>query len=138
MTDDCPFCAIEAGDAPASVVTGDEHTLAFMDINPVNPGHVLVVPRAHAPRLADLAEETGGHLFRVGTHVANALYESSIPTDGINFLVADGEAAGQEVFHLHRHVIPRRADDSVVMDANRDHPPRANLDERAAEVTNRL
>lgn len=138
MVEDCPFCATKNGDAPASIVTADEHTLAVMDINPVNPGHVLVVPRTHAPRLTDLDEETAGHLFRVGTRVANALYESSIPTDGINFLVADGAAAGQEVFHLHLHVIPRHTNDSVVIEADYDHPPRANLNERAAELADRL
>lgn len=106
--EDCVFCGILAGNLPASVVTRDAGCTAFMDIQPVNPGHVLVVPDQHAATLADLPEETGTRLFRTAQQVAAALYGSGLRCKGVNFLLADGEAAGrQEVFHVHLHVIPR-------------------------------
>lgn len=82
-----------------------------MDIRPVNPGHLLVIPLAHAAGLATLESGTGAQMFRVGQRLAEALRRSGVRCDGINFLLADGEAAGQEVFHVHLHVIPRHAGD---------------------------
>jgi histidine triad (HIT) family protein len=108
---DCLFCRILAGELPASVVFRDELACAFLDVRPVNPGHVLVVPTGHAASLADLDEQSGGHLFRVGQRVAGALRESGLRCEGVNFHLADGAAAGQEVFHVHLHVIPRYAGD---------------------------
>lgn len=124
---DCPFCAIVAGEAPASVVAEDEATLAFLDIEPSNPGHALVVPREHASGLADLPEQTGGRLFRVGMRVASAL-RSAVDPDGVNLFLADGEAAGQEVFHVHLHVLPRHEDDDVAFVGDPAPMDRADLD----------
>lgn len=107
----CVFCSIVAGRLPASVVYRDERVCAFMDIRPVNPGHLLVIPLAHAAGLATLESGTGAQMFRVGQRLAEALRRSGVRCDGINFLLADGEAAGQEVFHVHLHVIPRHAGD---------------------------
>lgn len=107
----CVFCGIVAGRLPASVVYRDERVCAFMDIRPVNPGHLLVIPLAHAASLATLESGTGAQMFRVGQRLAQALRRSGVRCDGINFLLADGEAAGQEVFHVHLHVIPRHAGD---------------------------
>jgi histidine triad (HIT) family protein len=108
---DCVFCRIVAGQEEASVVHEDERTVTFMDIQPVVQGHMLVVPRTHAARLAELDPDEGARLFRVGQLAAAALYASSLRTEGVNFFVADGEAAGQDVFHVHVHVIPRFAGD---------------------------
>ena len=104
---DCLFCGILAGDVPSSVVYRDELVSAFMDIRPVNPGHVLVIPVRHAAFLAELDEQSGGHLFRVGQRVAQALRGSGLRCEGVNFHLADGAAAGQQVFHVHLHVFPR-------------------------------
>lgn len=104
---ECVFCEIIEGRSPASLVAQDEAALAFMDIQPVNPGHVLVVPRAHARCLADLQLQAGADLFRLATRLARALRHSGIRCEGVNLFLADGEAAGQEVFHVHLHVIPR-------------------------------
>jgi histidine triad (HIT) family protein len=108
---DCIFCAIAAGDAEASVVGESERAIAFLDIQPVTPGHTLVVARTHAPRLADLAAEDGCELVRLGQRVVAALYASELRSEGVNLFVADGEAAGQDVFHAHLHVLPRFAGD---------------------------
>jgi histidine triad (HIT) family protein len=108
---DCLFCGIVDGRIDATVVAQDERTLAFMDIRPITPGHLLVIPRRHGDRLAALDPEDGAQLFRVGQRAAAALYASSLRCEGVNLFLADGEAAGQEVFHVHLHVIPRFAGD---------------------------
>ena len=82
-----------------------------MDIRPVNPGHLLVIPLVHAAGLTTLESDTGAQMFRVGQRLAEAIRRSGVRCEGINFLLADGEAAGQEVFHVHLHVIPRYAGD---------------------------
>lgn len=104
---DCIFCDILSGKLPASVVFQDERCTAIMDIQPVNPGHVLVIPNSHAACLADLEGEVGSELFRVAQRVAAALRTSGLRCEGVNLFLADGEAAGQEVFHVHLHVFPR-------------------------------
>lgn len=130
---DCPFCAIVASEAPASVVFEDDESVAFLDIAPANPGHTLVVPREHASGLADLSESTGGRLFRAGMRVAAAL-RSAFDPDGTNLLLADGEAAGQEVFHVHLHVVPRHEDDDVVFAGDPTPADRAELDAAAESL----
>lgn len=134
---DCPFCAIVAGEAPASVVDEAEDTLAFLDINPSSPGHTLVVPREHADGLADLPADTGRDMFTVGQRVAAALRETRDPA-GINFFLADGEAAGQDVFHVHLHVVPRHVDDGAVYRTPTQPTTREELDAVATELRERL
>ncbi len=104
---DCIFCQIIAGTAPASEVYRDERVIAFMDIRPINPGHLLVVPIRHAADLAGLDAEDGAQIFRVGQRLAAALRRSGLHCEGVDLFLADGEAAGQEVMHVHLHVIPR-------------------------------
>jgi histidine triad (HIT) family protein len=106
----CIFCEIAAGRSPAHVVAEDERTMAFMDINPLVRGHVLVVPRAHAAQLWEMAPEDGDALMRATQRVAEAVSRAFEP-QGINLLHATGEAAGQTVFHVHLHVVPRWFDD---------------------------
>jgi histidine triad (HIT) family protein len=103
----CIFCDILAGMAPASFVHQDDLCAAFMDIHPVNPGHVLVVPRVHSAWLSELDQDTAGHIFQVAQRVDTALLQSGIKCEAINLFLADGSAAGQDVFHVHLHVIPR-------------------------------
>lgn len=132
----CVFCEIVAGREPASVVFEDERTIAFLDHRPVTPGHMLVVPRAHAAYLADLDPEDGAELFRVGMRGAAALRASSLRCEGVNFHLADGEAAGQEVFHVHLHVIARFAGDGFGLRFPPDYRvrERPELDDAAAKV----
>lgn len=104
---DCVFCRILAGDLPGSILYKDEVCTAFLDIQPINQGHVLVIPNEHYPRLTDLPPEVGGRLFQVGQQVAAAIPKSGVKCEGVNFFLADGKAAMQEVFHIHLHVIPR-------------------------------
>jgi histidine triad (HIT) family protein len=133
--DDCIFCAIVAGSAPASIVFDDADLLAFMDIRPVTPGHLLVIPKRHAPFLADLDEATGARMFMVAMRLAQALRASGLHCEGINLFLADGEAAFQEVFHTHLHVFPRFVGDTFRIDAAWSMTPsRVEFDEIAAQV----
>ena len=100
----CIFCKIVDGNAQASKVCEDDTCLAFMDIQPVNPGHVLVIPKVHFEDLADLPADTGAHLFKVAQRVALSLPKTDIKIEGANLFLAHGEAAGQEIFHVHLHV----------------------------------
>jgi histidine triad (HIT) family protein len=103
----CIFCQILLGEMPGTFVYRGLTCAAFMDIQPINPGHVLVVPTRHAAHLAELDASTAGELMQVGQRVAAALRRSGLPCEGVNLFLADGEAAGQEVFHVHLHVFPR-------------------------------
>jgi histidine triad (HIT) family protein len=103
----CIFCDILAGLKPANFIHRDELCAAFMDIHPVNPGHVLVVPIRHAALLAELEEDSAGHLLKVARRVDVALRLSGIQCEGVNLYLADGRIAGQEVMHVHLHIIPR-------------------------------
>ena len=133
------FCAIISERAPASVVYEDDEVIAFMDINPVTPGHLLVVPRSHLPALADVSDGLGGHLFNVAKRLAAALRASDVRADGINLFYADGEAALQEVFHAHLHVIPRYPEDGFTIDANwGTNPSREELDAIVANIKEHL
>ena len=137
----CVFCDIIAGRAPASVVYRDERCMTFMDIRPVTPGHLLVVPLAHASSLADLDAATGGHLFVVAQKLAAAVRASGLKADGINLYLADGEPAGQEVLHVHLHVFPRFAGDGFGLRLPQeygDNAPRERLEREAAAIATGL
>ena len=131
----CVFCRIATGSAPTSLVYQDATILAFMDIRPVNPGHLLVIPRRHAAALADLDPAVCARLFSVGIALAAALRGASFRCEGINLFLADGEAAGQEVFHTHLHVIPRFTGDQFRITADWSRrPKRSELDGSAAAI----
>ena len=138
---DCVFCRILAGDLPASFVYRDAHCAAFMDIQPVNAGHLLVIPTRHAPYLADLDAPTAGRLLQVAQHLTAALRGSGLRCEGVNLFLADGEAAMQEIFHVHLHVFPRFAGDGFGLRFGPDYetlPPRAALEAAAAQVRGAL
>lgn len=138
---DCIFCEILAGRSPSSIVYQDDVCTAFMDIQPVNPGHVLVIPNRHAAFLADLDENTGAHMFRVAQRLARALRHSGVGCEGVNLFLADGEAAMQEIFHVHLHVFPRYEGDGFGLTFSPDYfirPDRSELDKVAARIRNAL
>ena len=137
----CVFCDILAGDLPSSIVLEDELVCAFMDIQPVNPGHVLIIPKQHTTFVADLHEETGGHMFRIAQKIAAALRRSGVKCEGVNMFLADGEAAGQEVFHVHLHVFPRFAGDGFGLRIGQEYgkkPAREELDDAAEQIGSQL
>lgn len=103
------------------MVYEDDTVVAFMDLFPVTPGHLLVVPRAHVVGLADIDGATSAHVWSVGCELSRAVRRSSMRCEGINLMLCDGEAAFQTVFHFHLHVVPRFAGDGWMLPA--DEPP---------------
>jgi histidine triad (HIT) family protein len=112
---DCVFCKIRDGQLPSMRVYENERTICFMDINPLNPGHCLVVTRAHAPTIFDADEQDLAAAITAARRVAGALLEAVKP-DGLNLLQANGAAAFQSVPHFHLHLIPRWANDGKGFD----------------------
>jgi histidine triad (HIT) family protein len=137
----CVFCELVAGNRPISVIDETEDVLAFLDIQPINPGHALIIPKHHAPYLDDLDSTLGGHIFAMGMRVAAALRACGIRCEGVNLFLADGEAAGQEVFHAHLHVIPRFLGDGFGWKFSPNYfvlPPRGELDGLAKDIRNAM
>ncbi len=131
---DCVFCRIVAGTADASVVYEDDRLLAFCDLNPVNPGHLLITPKVHCVGLIDLDESDGSRMFMVAQRLAAAVRSSGLRCEGVNLFLADGRAAGQEVFHVHLHMFPRYAGDLFRLNSGQRRMSRRELDEIAARV----
>ncbi len=136
MSADCTLCKLVAGELERSLVYVDERVVALMDIQPVVRGHLLVVSRRHAPYLADLDPDDGAAMFEVGRHAAAALRASGLRCEGVNLFLADGEAAGQEIFHVHLHVIPRYDGDGFGLRFPPDYSirPREELDAAAEAI----
>ena len=114
LDDDCIFCKILRGEIPCFKIYEDGEVLAFLDVNPLAPGHALVIPKHHA---RDILESPGvwtGKAFAAAGLVARAVQKTLAP-DGISIVQANGPGAQQSVFHLHVHVIPRTADDGLTM-----------------------
>ena len=107
---DCLFCKILAGELPSTRVDEDEHTIAFLDINPATRGHALVIPRNHSRDLLEIPQDDLTATFAAAQRLARRLKERLAP-DGVNLINSCGAAAWQTVFHFHVHVIPRYADD---------------------------
>ena len=132
----CIFSDMIRGAAEMSVCYEDDLALAFMDIQPVNPGHVLVVPREHFESLLDLPPDLGMHLFRVATRLGPIIRQVS-HAEGMNIVVNSGRAAGQDVFHYHVHLIPRCEGDGFDVPlpfADSPMPDRHHLDAMAARI----
>jgi histidine triad (HIT) family protein len=130
---DCVFCKIVAKQIPASVVHEDEHTLAFMDLGQVNPGHVLVAAKAHAENIYGLDDAQAGAVFRSVAQVARAIRLAFSP-QGLSVYQANGKAAGQTVFHFHVHLVPRYDNDGMNLTWPVKNPPREKLEGYAAQI----
>lgn len=138
--ENCIFCKIVAGEVPSSRVYEDETCVAFLDIAPIRPGHTLVVPKDHTPNLAELDPETGGHLFATGQKITAALY-GGLGCDGVSVFLADGAAAGQDVFHSHLHLLPRFEGDGLGSAFRADEEEmahRGELDQVAEKIESSL
>jgi histidine triad (HIT) family protein len=137
---DCIFCLLLNGAEPASFVYRDEFCAAFMDIQPVNPGHLLIVPLIHASSLETIDSVVMSHLMGVAHRLAAALRNSGIRCEGVNLSLADGEAAGQEVFHVHLHLFPRYSGDGFGLHFGPHYTklPRTELDESARQIRRAL
>jgi histidine triad (HIT) family protein len=139
--DNCIFCKIVANQVPSSRVYSDNLCTAFLDIRPVNSGHLLVIPNEHSSFLSGLDPEVGAQMFRVAQRLAAALRSGVVPCDGVNLFLADGEVAGQEIFHVHLHVFPRFVGDSFRLHFGArygEQPNKADLDALAERIRTAL
>ena len=130
---DCVFCKIVAGQIPSTRVHEDEHTLAFMDLGQVNPGHVLVAVKKHAANIYELDESQAAAVARTSARVARAI-EAAFKPEGLSVYQANGKAAGQTVFHYHVHLLPRHAGDGMELTWPVKNPPRETLEGYAAKI----
>lgn len=129
---DCIFCKIVKGDIPAHKAYEDERTLAFLDIHPMTKGHALVIPKTHARLLQDLDAEDASALFETTYYLVDAL-QAVVDAPAATVAVNNGKEAGQEVPHVHIHIIPRReADGAGPIQSVFRAPPRATPEELAA------
>ncbi|SET29029.1 HIT family protein [[Clostridium] polysaccharolyticum] len=112
MSENCIFCKIIEGDIPSTTLYEDEEFKVIFDIFPASKGHVIILPRYHAANIFELPQEITAKAFVLAKKIATVL-KKVLGCDGINILQNNGEAAGQTVFHLHIHVIPRFKDDNM-------------------------
>lgn len=135
---ECVFCLVRDGRAQAGVVHQDELVVAFMDLMPINPGHVLVVARMHVPDLSTIPDRVGARMWSVGRRLGAALRAGPMRCEGVNLFLADGQAAFQTVFHAHLHVIPRFTGDRFQLQAPRQKASRQGLEAGAAQLRDLL
>lgn len=138
---ECIFCRIIADELPVSRVYRDDLVTAFLDIRPVNPGHLLVVPNQHAVALRDVPVPTLCRMMEMAQRLVSVLRAADVHCEAANLFLADGEAAGQEVDHVHLHVIPRFARDGFGLRFSPDYgrfPERAELNQLADAIRDAL
>jgi histidine triad (HIT) family protein len=135
MVEDCIFCRIGDGSAPASIVARSSDALAFMDINQPVPGHVLVIPRAHVRDVYELESELAASVFRLTVQVAKAVKLALAP-DGVTLIQANERAGQQHVFHFHMHIMARYSGDGdrVHLGWKPNLPDPVELDRMAAQI----
>ena len=103
----CIICQLIGGEIEVTKVYEDSSVVAVMDIRPINPGHLFISPKRHIESISELDEELGSHMFKTAIKMADALRKSELKCEGVNVFLADGKTAGQEIPHIHLHVIPR-------------------------------
>lgn len=138
--DHCTFCDLIHGAAEVSLCHEDALAIAFMDVQPVNNGHVLVVPREHYESVAEVPEDLALHLFKVTMQLAGAIRDVA-GTEALNIVVNSGRAAGQDEPHYHVHIIPRREGDGFDIPlpfGGSAMPDRTILDAYAARIITAL
>jgi len=134
---DCVFCRIVAGQIPSTRVHEDEHTLAFMELGQVNPGHVLVAVKKHAANLFELDDVQAAAVARASVRIVRAIRDAFAPA-GLSVYQANGKAAGQTVFHYHVHLLPRHEADGMELTWPVKNPPREKLEGYAEEIRKKL
>ncbi|MBT4111326.1 HIT domain-containing protein [Candidatus Woesearchaeota archaeon] len=136
---DCLFCKIVKKEIPITKIYEDKKVLAILDIQPVNDGHVLIIPKKHAVLITELDDNLTSHLFKVAKKINISLRKSGLKCEGVNYFLADGEAAMQEVPHVHLHVFPRYKKDGFGLKFAKKYfklPSRKKLDIIAKKIKN--
>ena len=135
--DNCLFCRIARGELPASKVFEDAHTLAIMDIQSVNPGHMLVLVKPHRANIYALDDELAGAVFRTAARMARAA-KKAFGCEGVTLFQANEKAGAQSVFHFHIHVLPRWEGDGMELAWPVKNPSREAQEEMAVELRGAL
>lgn len=135
--ENCIFCKIIAGEIPSAKVYEDELVYAFLDISPINKGHVLVIPKAHHESVAAVDEATAGRMMKIGSRIGIAL-KRELDADAYNLHLADGTAAGQVVMHAHLHIVPRWIEDGFHWNWRQLSYADGEMAEIAAKIVERL
>ncbi len=133
----CIFCKIVQKQAPASILFEDASTMAFLDIRPLNIGHTLVIPKAHYIDIFDIPEAELSRVHLVSKQLAQAIKAATI-ADGISIIQQNGKSAGQDIFHLHVHVVPRFEGQKLPHFSDLKMVERATLDEMAMKIKQQL
>ncbi len=133
VKDDCIFCKIAAGQIPSKTVYEDEKFRAILDISPASKGHTIILPKHHADNIYELPEEDAAGIFVVAKKIAGAMKET-MGCEGINILQNNGEIAGQTVFHLHVHVIPRYQEDNIAFSWQHGEPTEEELETTSEKI----
>ena len=131
--DSCIFCKIVRKEAPASLIYEDPSVLGFLDIRPLTEGHALVIPKEHYVTIFEVPEELVAHIHRIVKRVAVAVSEVT-KADGISIIQQNGKAAGQEIFHLHVHIIPIFEGQKLMRFREISQANRERLDQVAAVI----
>lgn len=134
---DCIFCKIAKGEIPSATVYEDDDFRVIMDISPASEGHMIILPKEHAANVYELSDATASKIYVLAKKLATAL-KDELDCDGINILQNNGEAAGQTVFHLHMHIIPRYYSDDISIRWNQGKSDTDSLTELAKSIGQRL
>jgi histidine triad (HIT) family protein len=137
MSESCIFCKIVKKEAASSIVFEDENVLAFMDIRPVSEGHTLITPKKHYVDIFDIPDDDLAATHQVTKRIAAAVKKVT-KADGISIVQQNGAAAGQEIFHLHVHVIPRFEGRKMPRFSELGVAGRETLDQSAARIKKEL
>jgi histidine triad (HIT) family protein len=133
----CIFCKIVQKQAPSSIIYEDEEVMVFLDIKPLNMGHTLVIPKAHYVDVFDIPQGLFIQVQKVSKQIALAVKKAT-NADGISIIQQNGKAAGQDIFHLHVHVVPRFEGQKLQSFSELKEIDRASLDEMAKKIKQNL
>ncbi len=137
----CIICQLIGGEIEVTKVYEDSFVVAVMDIQPINPGHLFISPKRHIESISELDEELGSHMFKTAIKMADALRKSGLKCEGVNVFLADGKTAGQEIPHIHLHVIPRIGGDGSGFKFSKscfEMPKRKELEQAASLIRKAL
>ena len=134
---DCIFCKIANGEIPSYTVYEDDNFRAIMDIAPASKGHIIILPKQHAKDIFELDEDMASKIYVVAKKIAKVVKDVT-KCDGVNVLQNNGEAAGQTVFHLHMHVIPRWNNDNIKITWEQTQVEKDTLQSLAEDIKNKL
>lgn len=138
MNNDCLFCKIVRKEAFAAILYEDDEILSFMDIRPINEGHALIIPKKHAVLVEELDNELYLKLFTIARKIAKKIKKKIPETTAINYFIADGKDAGQEVLHVHLHVIPRKPNDGFCFTFDEEYYNRLLSEKEREKVRNKI